>query len=391
MPSAPLATCACPTPPPSSALTKAYAASSTSSAASKLPPDLPLDSVRPEPIRIAPIFSPRLWGSRSLDPLFPEKSNLTEPLGEAWLTGVDCKIATGPFKEKTLGTAWSEMPAEWRGTRLTSCKDFPILVKFNLPQQKLSIQVQPSDADAAAREQAAGGRGKTEMWHAVAAEPGAQVLVGLKSGVDKKKFLGALADNKLEDLFLSHAVRSGDTFFVPAGTPHTIGPGMVLCEVQEYSDLTYRVYDYGRVDARGKPRELHIEKALNVIQLGRPIRGKASQIRLRAHGCHKSLLTACRYFATERWKAVAPVEVLSNPEHFELLVILTGSGNFAWHADLAKYQQGECWLIPAGLGKFALNPEVSTKILRTYVPDLLALRANLERDGHSWQEIAKTV
>jgi len=347
--------------------------------------------VRPEPFRIEPTFVPRIWGARSLAPLYPEKSNLPEPIGEVWLTGVDCQIGSGPFAGKTLGEAWAEMPAEWRGTRLASVKNFPLLVKFIFPNDKLSIQVHPDDAYASVHEKAAGGRGKTEMWHAVFAEAGAHVLIGLVPKADEEKFLRALETHTLESIFVHWRVQPGDTFFVLAGTPHTIGPGMVLCEVQEYSDLTYRVYDYGRVDARGKPRELHIEKALSVIQFGHPIRGKASQIRLRAHGCHKSLLTACRYFATERWKAVASVEVLSNPEHFELLVILTGSGNFAWRADLAKYQQGECWLIPADLEKFVLNPEVPTKILRTYVPDLLALRANLERDGHSWQEIAKTV
>ncbi len=372
-------------------MTKAYAASSTSSAASKLPPDLPLDSVRPEPIRIAPIFSPRLWGSRSLDPLFPEKSNLTEPLGEAWLTGVDCKIATGPFKEKTLGTAWSEMPAEWRGTRLTSCKDFPILVKFIFPQEKLSIQVHPNDAYAAAREQAAGGRGKTEMWHAVAAEPGAQVLVGLKSGVDKKKFLGALADNKLEDLFLSHAVRSGDTFFVPAGTPHTIGPGMVLCEVQEYSDLTYRVYDYGRLDFRGKSRELHIEKAIDVMSFGSACDPRAVGLPLAAGPVSKTLLAACSYFATERWEFRVSVQSESVAANFHLFAILAGSGYIHWQGSPATYQAGQCWFIPANLGKFSLQPEQSTSLIRTWVPDLENLRAELRRAGASEAQLAQTI
>src|SRR5437899_11787101 len=127
------------------------------------------------------------------------------------------------------------------------------------------------------------------MWHVVSSEPGALVLVGLKPGATKEKFLRALQENTLEGLFVPHPVQAGDTFFVPAGTPHTIGPGMVLCEVQEYSDLTYRVYDYRRVDAQGKPRELHIKKALDVIQFGRPIGAKTSRIRLRAHGSEVSL------------------------------------------------------------------------------------------------------
>ena len=347
--------------------------------------------MRPEPFRIEPVFSPRLWGARSLAPLFPEKSNLTEPLGEAWLTGVDCKIATGPFAGKTLGAAWREMPLEWRGTRLSATADFPILVKFIFPNDKLSIQVHPDDAYAASHEQAAGGRGKTEMWHAVSAEPGAQVLVGLVPKARAQHFLKAIETQTLEHLFVHWRVQTGDTFFVPAGTPHTIGPGMVLCEVQEYSDLTYRVYDYGRVDAHGKPRELHIEKALDVIDFGRPISGKTSRIHLPGHGMQNSLLTACRYFATERWEITAPIEALSDSGHFDLLVILTGSGNFTWGSAPATYQSGECWLIPAGLGKFSVNPSEPSKLLRTYVPNLAALRANLERDGHSWREIAKTV
>jgi mannose-6-phosphate isomerase len=347
--------------------------------------------MRPEPARIEPIFSPRIWGARSLAPLFPEKSNLAEPLGEAWLTGVDCRVANGPFVGKTLGEAWREMPGEWRGTRLASTASFPLLVKFIFPNDKLSIQVHPDDAYAAAHEQAAGGHGKTEMWHAVSAEPDSRVLIGLVRKANEERFLKAIETRTLEELFIHWRVQSGDTFFVPAGTPHTIGPGMVLCEVQEYSDLTYRVYDYGRVDARGKPRELHIEKALNVIQFGRPRGGKASQIRLPGQKLHRSLLAACSYFATERWKNFGTLETQSDADHFDLFVVLTGSGDFTWDGGMAKYQSGHCWFVPASLGQFVLRATDPTKILRTYVPDLAALRRGLEQEGHSWQEIAKTV
>ena len=119
--------------------------------------------MRPTPARIEPILSPRLWGARSLAPLFPEKSDLTEPLGEAWLTGVDCRIASGPFAGKTLGEAWTEMPAEWRGSRAVAEANFPVVVKFIFPTEKLSLQVHPDDAYASVHEKAAGGRGKTEM------------------------------------------------------------------------------------------------------------------------------------------------------------------------------------------------------------------------------------
>ena len=347
--------------------------------------------LRPEPTRIEPVFSPRIWGTRSLAPLFPDKTNLPEPIGEAWLTGLDCRIATGPFACKTLGEAWREMPAEWRGTRLASAAQFPLLVKFIFPNDKLSIQVHPDDAYAAAHEQAAGGRGKTEMWHAISAELGAKVLIGLKPGVTKERFLEFLAAQKPEDLFEGYQVNSGDTFFVPAGTAHTIGPGMVLCEVQEYSDLTYRVFDYGRVDGRGKPRELHIEKALEVMNFAGSHGGKIAPVSLPAERWSRTLLAACPYFATERWEFRATVQCESNRARFELFVVLAGTGYIHWKGSPTMYGRSQCWLIPASLGQFSLQPEQSTTVLRTYVPDLPDLAAQLQESGISGAQVARTV
>jgi mannose-6-phosphate isomerase len=347
--------------------------------------------VRPEPIRLAPIFSPRLWGSLSLAPIYPEKADLAEPLGEAWLTGVDCKVASGPLVGRNLGDAWGAMTAPWRGTRLASCGEFPILVKFIFPQEKLSIQVHPDDTYASVYEQAAGGRGKTEMWHAVSAEPGASLLLGLKPGTDKKNFLEAMKENRLEEVFLSHSVSAGDTFFVAAGIPHTIGPRMVLCEVQQYSDLTYRVYDYGRVDSKGTPRELHIEKALEVMNFAAAPLSKVTPLHLPGERVHKTLLAACSYFATERWEFRATVQAESQSECFELLVILNGTGHIHWEGAPLAYQRGECWFIPAALGKFSLQPEQSTSLIRTYVPDLARLRAELRQVAIPQSQLAQTV
>lgn len=347
--------------------------------------------MKPEPTRIDPIFSPRLWGSRSLAPIYPDKTNLAEPLGEAWLTGVDCNIASGPFAGKSLGDAWATMPAEWRGTRLTSHQDFPLLVKFMFPQDKLSIQVHPDDTYAALHEQAAGGRGKTEMWHAISSQPGASLLLGLKRGIDRQKFLEALQANKLEDVFHSHSVNAGDTFFVVPGTPHTIGPGMILCEVQEYSDLTYRIYDYGRVDDRGRPRELHVERALEVLNFDAPVSAKVTPLHLPGERVHKTLLAACPYFATERWEFLATVEAQSHPDRFELFVILNGTGYFHWQGEPLPYRRGQCWLIPAALQTFSLQPEQSTALVRTYVPDLPRLRTELRQSAIPESWLAQTV
>jgi len=347
--------------------------------------------VKPEPTRIDPIFSPRLWGARSLAPVYPDKANLAEPLGEAWLTGFDCKIASGPFAGKTLGDAWTAMPADWRGARLASHKDFPLLVKFIFPHDKLSIQVHPDDAYAAVHEQAAGGRGKTEMWHAVSSQPGASLLLGLKKGTDRQKFLDAMRAGNLEDVFQSHSVTAGDTFFVPPGTPHTIGPGMILCEVQEYSDLTYRLYDYGRVDSQGRPRELHVEKALQVMNFAGPVPAKVEPLHLPGERVHKTLLAACPYFATERWEFRASVEARPRPDCFELFIILDGTGFLHCQGEPLPYQRGQCWLIPAALPTFSLQPEQSTALIRTYVPDLTRLSLDLRQAAFPESRLAQTV
>ncbi len=153
--------------------------------------------ISPEPFRIEPVISERLWGDRSLAPLFPETHDLKSPIGEAWLTGLDCRIANGPFVGQTFGQALKEMTVGWRGSQFQSEVDFPLLLKFIFPTDKLSIQVHPDDAYAAVHEAAAGGRGKTEMWHVVLAERGAQLLAGLKPGTTKETFLAALANHSL--------------------------------------------------------------------------------------------------------------------------------------------------------------------------------------------------
>ena len=332
----------------------------------------------PAPFRIEPVFSERLWGSRSLAPLFPEMHDLQPLIGEAWLTGVDCRIASGPFTGQTLGQAWKEMTIGWRGAKFEGEADFPLLLKFIFPADKLSIQVHPDDAYAAAHEAAAGGRGKTEMWYVVSAEPGARLLAGLKPGATKEKFLSALADHSLEDLFQSHEAHAGDTFFIPAGMPHTIGPGMVICEVQEYSDLTYRIYDYDRRDAHGKPRELHIEKALDVLNFNSSAGGKIPPrpwfLRNKKVG---EFLIDCPYFSSSALgfdQRIYMNVAAKPPEQFGLWVFLEGEGRIDWsstpHGMFKRscagefcYKPGECWFIPADFGSRGYSPKTKTSLL----------------------------
>ena len=346
--------------------------------------------MKPTPTRIQPIFSPRLWGARSLAPLFPEKTNLPEPLGEAWLTGNGCKIATGPYEGNSLGEAWQQMPREWRGENLLHTAEFPLLVKFIFPTEKLSIQVHPDDAYASVHEKSNGGRGKTEMWYAVNAEPGATLLAGLKPGVTKQKFKEAVESHgNLEDFLQSHEVHTGDTFFIPAGTPHTIGPGMTICEVQQYSDLTYRIYDYDRTDAQGRKRDLHIEKSLEVMKFNQSQEIKTTPIAMPAAGFQNTLQAACPYFATEIWTIEKNLQSPSHLTHFDLLVVLNGAGTITSEGFRSPYHPGECWLIPAALGAFEFNPQQKTTVLRTYVPQLLTLRKFLYHAGCSEDQVAR--
>jgi mannose-6-phosphate isomerase len=347
--------------------------------------------VEPVLTRIDPIFSPRPWGARSLAPLFPEKTNLQEPLGEAWLTAMESRVANGPFAGKTLGESWRAMPAEWRGKRSGKCKEFPLLVKFLYPNDKLSIQVHPDDSYAGKYEQAAGGRGKTEMWHIVSAQPGAELLLGLKPGVTREEFVQAVARHTVEDLFVRYPVRAGETYFVEAGTQHAILPGMVVCEVQEYSDLTYRVYDYGRVDAAGKSRELHLEKALEVTRFDGTRSGKVQPLPLHSPDANKHLLAACEFFTTERWDCDRTTFIEGDPAEFQLLIVLNGGGAFHDSGCSNSYLPGQAWFVPAALPSVLLQPREATSLLRITVPDIELFRRQLVSQGFDPQQFSRVV
>ncbi len=284
------------------------------------------------------------------------------------MTGSDCRIWNGPFEGKLLGHAWQQMPPEWSGTRVGRDAPFPILVKFIFSEQKLSVQVHPDDQYAAQHEKAAGSRGKTEMWYALRARPGAEVMVGLRPGVTKLKFQRAIADGTAEDSLLHVPLQTGEAIFVPAGTAHTIGPGLVLCEIQEHSDITYRVYDYNRRDANGKSRELHIEKALDVIRFGEQRGGKIDPVRIEHGSKAETYFAACRYFVTVKWEFSKTIAAATSREHFDLLIFLDGSGSIRWGGQSVNYAPMQTWLLPAALGAYELTPDSATSLLRSYVP-----------------------
>ena len=317
---------------------------------------------------------------------------MSEPIGEAWLTGLECKFATGPFAGKKLGEAWREMDASWRGTSIGRDADFPLLVKFLFTRDKLSVQVHPDDEYASRNEASAGGRGKTEMWYALRAEPHAEVLLGLKAGVTREDFKSAIEGGTAEHMLERVAVHEGDAIFVPARTAHTIGAGLTICEIQEYSDLTYRVYDYNRRDANGKARELHIEKALEVLRFGEQRGGKTQPVRIERDGATTTYLAACSYFATEKWDFQRSAASTSSREHFDLLVFLDGSGQIEWADGAAGYGRAQLWIIPAALGAYEIVSQSRTSLLRTYVPaDLGEFAHRLEEQGVDRGRLSKLI
>ena len=327
------------------------------------------DSASLCPARLEPIFSARPWGARTLAPLFPEKSNLTEPLGEAWMTGVECRFASGPFAGQKLGDVWRTLPSAWTGTKISgSDGSFPLLVKFIFAEEKLSVQVHPDDEYAARHEQAAGGRGKTEIWYAIRARAGAEVLAGLKPSVTPEIFKRAIEEGSAENCLQHIPVRAGEAIFVPPGTAHTIGAGLVLCEIQECSDLTYRVFDYNRRDAQGRSRELHIEKALRVIRFGEQRGGKIEPARIVRGGVTETYFVACHYFAAEKWEFAERTAAATSPEHFDVLIFLEGCGAIQWGGESVEYRPAQTWLLPAALGAYHLAPDERTSLLRAYVP-----------------------
>ncbi|MGH9639986.1 MAG: type I phosphomannose isomerase catalytic subunit, partial [Bryobacteraceae bacterium] len=342
--------------------------------------------------RLEPTFSPRPWGARSLAPFFPEMTGLAEAIGEAWMTGGESRFANGAFAGQTLAQAWPAMSPEWTGTAIPREPTFPLLVKYIFTEEKLSVQVHPDDAYAAQHDRAAGGRGKTEMWYAVRARPGAEVMVGLKAEVTRESFEREIADGTAERSLEPIPMYDGDAIFVPARTAHTIGPGLVLCEIQQQSDLTYRVYDYNRRDAQGRTRPLHIEKALAVMRFDAQRGGKVETVSIERGALRKSFMAACRYFATEKWEFSENVEAESSLAHFDLLIVLDGSGDILYGAGRERFGSAQVWMVPAALGKFEIRPNSRTSLLRAYVPaSLETVRRELEDSGLSEAEISRLV
>ncbi len=241
------------------------------------------------PFRIEPRYDFRVWGYRDLRPWYDHVAE-GDPIGEVWLTGDDCLVATGAHAGKTLGQLFHEEHEALLGKEVPS-PDSPLLVKVIFAREKLSVQVHPDDRMA---QKYGDPRGKTECWYVLAAEAGAQLALGLKPGVTLDQVSAGIEDGTLEESLRVLPVAAGEMIFVDAGTVHAIWPGSILLETQQNCDLTYRMYDYGR------PRELHIEKSLEATRLVT----RAGPVPPRRLG-DRTVLIEEEYFCVER----IPVEV----------------------------------------------------------------------------------
>ncbi len=307
------------------------------------------------PLLLLPDFRERVWGARDLSPIYPNHKVESEPIGEVWLTGDDCRVANGPLAGQTLGDLAKRYGRELVGEAAPDPHRFPLLVKFLFPREKLSVQVHPDDETA---RRSGLPHGKSECWYVVAAEINAQVGLGLKPGTSRADFEAAVRRGDRADTLLNWIyVKPGEMIYNPAGTLHCIGPGSVLLEVQQNSDVTYRLYDYGR------PRELHLEQGLAAIREGLPAG------RVEPHG---GVVVQAPYFMVEKW-SLNSIHNLQRPDrarNAQVLIALEGSGVVeAEGLPPVSFSCGEVLLLPPSTTEYALRPQWELVLLRARLPE----------------------
>lgn len=316
------------------------------------------------PLLMAPMFDPRPWGTLDLSPIYPNYK-CEEKIGESWLTGDDCKVANGPLQGRTLAQLSAQYGREMVGEAAPDANRFPLLLKFLFPQEKLSVQVHPDD-EAARR--VGEPWGKTECWYVAHARPGAQVALGLKTGVTRAQFERAIQGHSAEELLNWINVYPGEMIYVAGGTVHTLGPGSVLVETQQQSDTTYRLYDYGR------PRELHLERGLAAVKeragSGKVIRPAPQS--LDKPGNTRAPLVAAPYFVVEMFDLKSEVQLATAEDgkrSVQILVAVEGCAAIeAAGGEPVMLTKGDAVVAPAGLGRFTVRPQWKIEFLRARVP-----------------------
>ncbi len=346
------------------------------------------------PLKLEPFFQERVWGRKDLSYLYDSPPASPHPVGEVWLTADSNRVENGAWKGSTLGELCRSCGPELLGRQIHDARSqspqaFPLLVKFLFTTEKLSVQVHPPDSYARKRE---GSDGKTEMWHVLRAEAGARLAVGFREellanqGLDRKTLQAAIESGDIEGMLYWREVAEGETFYVPAGTIHTIGAGLILCEIQQNSDVTYRLYDYKRPGNDGRPRTLHVEKGLEVLQMHTP-GGRTSPLERHWEQGKLQCLVACPYFAAEKLVLEGACRQ-STGDRFEIWIGLEGEAEFEAGGERAKCGKGEVIVMPAAAQTFSVAPASRCVFLRSFQPALEAdVRAPLRAQGYSEQQL----
>lgn len=321
----------------------------------------------PPPFLMIPGFDPRPWGTQDLSPIYPNH-RFEQKIGEAWLSGDDCKVASGSFAGRTLAHLSEHYQRDLVGEAARDPRRFPLLMKFLFPHEKLSVQVHPDDAQALRVGQP---WGKTECWYVAHAKPGSQIGLGLKPGVTAKQLEEAIHQNRAEEVLNWINVYVGDMIYVAGGTVHTLGPGSVIVETQQQSDTTYRLYDYGR------PRELHLEHGIAAVKedakSGKVVRPAPKEIGSAPGKSRYSWLVGAPYFAVEMFEIREPQFLTtrddSDKTSVQILVALEGCGVIEVEgAEAVTMARGDAVIVPACAEEFAVRPQWTLEFLRAYVP-----------------------
>jgi mannose-6-phosphate isomerase len=317
------------------------------------------------PLLMLPGFDSRPWGSQDLSPIYPNHKFETK-IGEAWLSGDDCKVANGPLAGKTLAQLSEQYQRELVGDAARDARRFPLLLKFLFPHEKLSVQVHPDDEQALRVGQP---WGKTECWYVAHAKPGSQIALGLKPGVSAQKLEEAIHANRAEEVLNWINVYAGDMIYVAGGTVHTLGPGSVIVETQQQSDTTYRLYDYGR------PRELHLKDGIAAVRVnaksGKVVR--PAPVEIRGSRNRHVPLVAAPYFVVDIFEAKDGLKLATGDESgktsVQILVAVEGCGVIeASGMESVTLAKGDAVVIPASVGEFSVRPQWALEFLRAYVP-----------------------
>lgn len=304
--------------------------------------------------KIAPAFKNYLWGGTKLRDVYHKPCDF-DKVAESWELSThpagESRILGGEFDGMTLSEYFKACP-KVLGGNVQKFESFPVLIKLIDARDPLSIQVHPSDEYALEHEHE---YGKTEMWYIVDCDPGAALYFGVNREVTPEEFKSRIADNTVEEVLNRAEVRPGDVFFIEAGTLHAIGAGILICEIQQNSNCTYRVYDYGRLGADGRPRELHIEKAMAVSRLT-PSGGQGSAPEAKSvSGGSVARLGECKYFTADRITVESEVSVPVGGGSFMSLTAVKGSGQVTGPENTVDFAPGDTLFVPAGAGSVAVR------------------------------------